>query len=191
MAKSSKSATPKAPPAGFDLTQIHVVEASFLDCIISTEIPATGFVLAARFEVLDLLAVPSFDVAAGRIYYTLSLGVESSDAASTPTGATGFFRLHFAFQVDNLADYIQNDPEHDGPFPTADLMAMLGGVAYATTRGMLFGKTAGTPLNGFALPLLSPQQLFQESIEKLMAEPPTDEAPPKAVTKKAAKESKK
>lgn len=173
-----------ATPPGFDLSRIHLLEASFLDCIVSTEIPETGFVPATVNEVSDLLAIPSFDMAARRIYYTLSLRVEASDGAGAPTGITGFFRVHFAFQVENLTDYTEEGAELDGPHPSADLMIMLGGVAYATTRGLLIGKTAGTPLNGFSLPLLSPQQLFYDSVAHLTDndEPLVEQAPPKKKT---------
>ncbi len=193
MPKSSAPAA--AAPPGFDLAQIHVVEASFLDCVVTTDIPVSGFVPPVVMEVLDLLAIPSFDMAAGQVYYTLSLRVATTGAAGAATGITGFFRIHFAFAVDNLSDYAEVDAGFDGSHPSADLMIMLGGVAYATSRGLLIGKTAGTPLNGFSLPLMSPQQLFYDSITQLndgtdeqQAEEPKKR---KAAVKRPAAKSKK
>lgn len=154
-------------PASFDLTQMHVMEALFLECTIAfepTEVVTEG---PYQFEVTNMLLEPAFDMAQAKVTYLLHVAVRQIASNGTSTGATGSFRIRFVFIVKNMAEYSRTSPDYEGAFPVRDLMIMLGGVAYSTSRGLLLAQTASTILNGFALPLRSPQDIFQESITVL------------------------
>ena len=162
----------------FDLTRIQLVEALFLDCTIRHEsIPSQSG--SNSFQINRLVLTPDFDMAEQWVSYLLELHINGLDEEDGPTGMLGEFRLYFKFEIDGIQEYSMTNASRKEPFPTTDLMVMLGGVAYSTMRGMLFGKTAGTPLSGFSLPLRNPKELFFESIKLLEAEA-------KAVPKKRA-----
>lgn len=162
--------TTNTVPASFDLARISLVEAIFIECTIAvapTEFAADG---PTQFEVQQVLLEPGFDMDVKQVFYIVNVKTRSVNAQQEPTGATGTFRLRFTFEVENISEYTQINPDFKGPFPVRDLMVMLGGVAYSTARGLLLGKTNGTILSGFALPLRSPLEIFQESIEALAAQ---------------------
>ena len=160
----------EASPKSFDLTRIRMVEASFLDCTIRSERAPVVPAESQQFQITRLLSVPNFDMAVQQVFYALELHVQGINGYDEPTGTVGEFRLYFAFEVANILEYSTTSESRDEPFPIADLLIMLGGVAYSTMRGLLFGKTAGTPLSGFALPLRSPKDLFFESLNLREAE---------------------
>ncbi|MBR7207273.1 hypothetical protein KB206_01500 [Microvirga sp. STS02] len=182
---------PAAPLLSFDLSRFRLAEAAFIQCLIDNG-AADGGTATASHGLTRVLLEPGFEMEVKRIYYTLSLAAAGYDEAGAPSGATGQFQLRFVFEVENLEEYSTTSEEFEGSFPIRDLMIMLGGVAYSTARGLVLGKTAGTPLAGFALPLRSPQELFQQSLQELEArdEPAAPKkrasasAKPKSVTTK-------
>jgi hypothetical protein len=175
---STTASNDSSKPKAFDLTRMQLVEALFLDCTIRHESASTQSDNNS-FQIDRLVLTPDFDMTEQRVSYTLELHINGMTEEGNLSGLRGEFRLYFKFAIDGIQEYSMTNASRKEPFPATDLMIMLGGVAYSTTRGMLFGKTAGTPLSGFALPLRNPKELFFESIKLLEAEA-------KAVTKKRA-----
>ncbi len=181
-ATTTDATQPEATPKSFDLTRIRMVEANFLDCTIRSAQAGSQ-----QFQITRLLSVPNFDMAAQQVFYTIELQLQGTNEGGEPTGTIGEFKLYFAFEVVDMLEYSATVEGQDGPFPIADLMIMLGGVAYSTMRGLLFGKLAGTPLSGFALPLRSPKDLFFESLNLLEAESKVDKQKKRTPAKRKPK----
>ncbi|RTQ52322.1 hypothetical protein EJV47_04680 [Hymenobacter gummosus] len=149
-----------------DLDRIHLAAAAFLECSIS---PSDGSGRdVRRFTIPDeTWLYPQFSVEEKRISYVVHVHCQGLCIDGKPTGTEGRFQVYFDFEVDNLSEHVLTTEGYDGPFPTRELMVMLGGVAYSTARGMIMTKVLDTPLNGFALPLRGPSELFQASMKRL------------------------
>jgi hypothetical protein len=170
-----------------DLTQIHLVTASFLECSISpakaTDQPVEQFALTEQAWLL-----PQFIIEDKRISYTVHAHCQGLCGQKQPTGVAGRFQLYFDFQVDNLDEHLAEYKEGSLLVPSHEMMVMLGGVAYSTARGMLLSKVQDTPLHGFALPLRWPVELLEASVKRMIAEQNAQEGPaPKKPAKPRAR----
>jgi len=86
-------------------------------------------------------------------------------------GASGIFYFRFFFTVDNLRELMVEAAGKSIPQP--QLAATLTSIAYSTARGILWARLAGTPLEGFALPIIDPMRLLLESSQEIAAEEKT------------------
>lgn len=174
-----------------DLDRIHLAAATFLEFSIS---PSDG---SGRNTIRYALPeetwlYPQFTVEEKRISFVVHVHCQGLCTDSKPTGVVGKFQVYFDFAVENLDDYLITSDTYDGPFPTRELMVMLGGVAYSTARGMIMTKVLDTPLNGFSLPLRGPSELFQVSMKRLQAmDAPANESEGSSKTKPARKRGRK
>ncbi|OUJ69939.1 hypothetical protein [Hymenobacter crusticola] len=80
-----------------------------------------------------------------------------------PVGVGGNFTVDIVFEVENLTDLLQMIDQHPRPIPDMQLATLLISIAYSTARGMLWTRVAGTPLEGFTLPIVDVMQLIKDS----------------------------
>jgi len=83
---------------------------------------------------------------------------------------TGRFHFRFFFNIDDLGDLMVESPPNPFPIVDPNLAATLTSIAYSTARGMIWARTAGTPLEGFGLPIINPMKLLVESSQADTAE---------------------
>lgn len=82
-----------------------------------------------------------------------------ADDAKSPLGLCGRFEMYFNFEVPNLKDLAVTQPVKGLTEPALQLAIMLTSISYSTARGILMARLGGTPLDGFALPLLDTAEL--------------------------------
>lgn len=79
-----------------------------------------------------------------------------------PLDLRGRFEMYFNFEVANLKDLLAGHPAQEITMPTFELAVMLTDISYSTARGILMTRLAGTPLDGFSLPLLNATDLVSQ-----------------------------
>lgn len=76
----------------------------------------------------------------------------------------GDFSIEFHFEVEDLTDYLEYQGE--GKALVSDqLLGTLLGIAYSTSRGLVYDRLHGSFLEGTILPVLNPLTLIQEDSE--------------------------
>ena len=126
--------------------------------------------IATQFRLtqdLDFTANPALN----RVGVQVRIGVETvmGDPAE-PVGSGGTFVLDFGFVVDNLPDLMVDIPPGAGDaleavtaqVPAPPLLVLLTSIAYSTARGVLWGRLAGTALEGFTLPVVDVNRLLSD-----------------------------
>lgn len=155
------------PPAIPDLAQLHLTHAFFLDCVIRHTMPAPAMLIPAD-ELhdlnLDFGLELRFDATEKYVELDPAFRLSFRNPAGEPVPLEGYFRLRFRFTVDNLPDLLVAVPEPPGLVPSADLILALASMSYSTARGMVIGKTAGTPFERLALPIIDAREFLARAL---------------------------
>lgn len=175
-----------------DLAQIQLARTAFLDCVIRTEVPGTFDITQITGYADPEVVIRTFcDLELREVGFDVQIRTTALNQAGQPLPATGYFRLHFVFQVRNLPDllFVNPDRPEAGETPNLPLTASLMGAAYSTARGMIVSKVSDTVLNGFALPLRAVQRLLDDTNQVLRNQlnEPALAAPVRAKSGRAAK----
>lgn len=156
-----------------DIAKIRLVE--FFPTEFAVRGNATGQQLAENGIATQFRLTQDLDFttnpAQNRVGVRVRVGVETvmGDPAE-PVGSGGTFVLDFVFSIDNLPDLLVTVPPEAGNAPAAELiqvpapqlLVLLTSIAYSTARGVLWGRLAGTALEGFTLPIVDVNQLLSE-----------------------------
>lgn len=156
-----------------DIAKIRLIE--FFPTEFAVRGNATGQQLAESGIATQFRLTQDLDFttnpAQNRVGIQVRIGVETvmGDPAK-PVGSEGTFVLDFGFSVDNLPDLLMVIPPEAGDAPGVEitqvpapqLLVLLTSIAYSTARGVLWGRLAGTALEGFTLPIVDVNQLLSE-----------------------------
>jgi hypothetical protein len=96
----------------------------------------------------------------GIVGIELRIGLKGLDAEQNVLNVEGRFWLRFTFKVNNAAELLGDKAEDSSANLPSAVYLLLLSVAYSTARGMLMGKTAGTPLQGVILPIVDVRELL-------------------------------
>ncbi|MEM0999363.1 MAG: hypothetical protein AAGN35_20060 [Bacteroidota bacterium] len=108
------------------------------------------------------------NAAEGIVRILLQVGIKGHMKGSSRKPKLGKLTTESFFYLEDYADWIVEEFDEDGE-PTAKLHelmnAILLGLAFSTTRGILTIRSLDTLLEGFILPVVAPQKLRQFQIE--------------------------
>lgn len=140
-----------------DVSQLSLFQYEIINASIKSSI---GFdpelVEGHEFNVnLDM----NFDEANKVVLAKLDFAISTKSSKEMPQ-AKGEFELVYAFHVGNLEDLIERD-EEGVLVVNAGLSNAIASVSYSTSRGILLTRFQGTPLSGFILPIINPNDLLK------------------------------
>lgn len=93
-----------------------------------------------------------------RLYFTMDARNEEEE----PLGVTVEYGIEFHFYVENFQDFIIESEGKELQMDSA-LPATLLGMAYSTSRGIIFERTRGTFFEGVILPVIDPFKALTEN----------------------------
>ena len=79
--------------------------------------------------------------------------------------ARGMFHFVYVFHIENLEELATAD-KMDQIVLSGDLGNSLASITYSTTRGILIARLNGTSLEKFILPVIDPNQLLNQQLQK-------------------------
>ena len=127
--------------------QVEAAESFDADSVLKHQVKST---LELGFNITDKLVKADFTIA----ITADSEGLEKSSV-------TGNFHFVFVYKVDNLDELAivgkNNMVDLDGALGNA-----LSSITYSTSRGILLTRLQGTALQNFILPVINPNNLFND-----------------------------
>lgn len=113
---------------------------------------------AAEFNIAKDIG---YNLEKGGTRYRLFFSMNSQDNKGQPLGVKVEYGIEFHFQINNFKAFTQESKE-GGTQIDANLAATLLGIAYSTSRGIIFERTRGTFFDGLLLPVIDPYKLLHD-----------------------------
>lgn len=132
------------------MLHVRIVKASVEHPVESDFTPLKGFGT-------DMSYKGGFNLTDKRVRAELEIKVKTDSEQSNE--ATGFFNLHFYYQVDNLDELSRMNNEVLEV--SGDLQSTLASISYSTARGILLTRFQGTIFQDFYLPIIQPSRLLE------------------------------
>lgn len=158
---------PTANNKKLDFTKLLLTEASFLEfCVKNNSSNNSPISSIAGFD-CKFSTNTTFSIKEKGVKVELHIKCQALNDKNEAFGIEGEFELGFTFSVFNIEDYLVKSKVSESMVPGPFLVISLLGTAYSTARGMIITKTLGTPLEGFALPIVDAQALLGESPKEI------------------------
>ena len=149
-----------------DIQKIKIVEGSIPEFLIKGRQSISALMAQDETATINLSQRVEIGLADTATHIAVSLKVACEAVAgesAEPIGISGSFVVDIVFEVENLTELLFMVDQHPKPIPDAQLVTLLISIAYSTARGMLWTRIAGTPLEGFTLPIVDVVQLIKDS----------------------------
>lgn len=145
-----KKESPKIIPEKIKIFSINIIKAQFDTSDAFLDAPEK----ADSYE-FGMASVWAHNFEAGRTRIRLFFTLKGLDSESNKIGLEVEYGIEFHFHIDNFQDFLLESKVH-GTQMDASLGATILGMAYSTSRGIVFERTSGTFLNGVLLPVIDP-----------------------------------
>lgn len=100
---------------------------------------------------------------AKKIIFTFNILIEFKNE-NIENSAKASFDIQYLFEVDNL-DELSNVHEDGTPIVDGSLTLTLAGIAYSTSRGLVYNLTDQSLLGGIIIPVVDPMSLLKPEDE--------------------------
>ncbi|WP_181305533.1 hypothetical protein [Rufibacter sp. XAAS-G3-1] len=157
---------PTTPQKALDFSKLVFKEAAFLDFCIKNNTTSHAAPISINAFNCTFSTSNSFSLEEKGIKVQLHIQCYAVNEKEEPIGIEGEFNLGFTFIIQNIEEYLIKSKTSDEMIPGPHLVIPLLGTAYSTARGMLLTKTLGTPLEGFALPIVNANDLIKDKPKK-------------------------
>lgn len=149
---------PQIIPDQIHLEQIHILSANFETDNHYREHPVQPHSIRFAFG-KDI----AHNMELGRSRFRLSIVMTGLNKEEKPLGLELKYELEFHFKVDNFHDFVHTSEDKtiqlDGVYG-----ATLLGIAFSTSRGIIYERTRGTFMDGVLMPVVDPMKFLLEEI---------------------------
>ena len=101
--------------------------------------------------------------------FELTILIKGIDLDKKENGISGEFTIDFVFSYYEFEKMIINNSDEDNKTVISKgFTSTLLGLAYSTSRGIIFTRTLGTPLEGCTIPVINSMNLL-DTLKKVKA----------------------
>lgn len=113
---------------------------------------------------ISLRFVTTLETESVRVYaYIVYNYYETAESPASPPNILLNFESSFDFVLTNMNAIAEKTK--NGLVLQTPVLAMLGGIAVSTSRGMIIEKTSGSYLNQFFVPIINPEDLVKGLVQ--------------------------
>lgn len=155
MNMSQSGSYPTVHPDSIELLDFRVFRSKIEteDDFLNNPVPVKGYSL-------EQYAEHGIEKEEEKVGIRIYVAVQGMDEEHNFLGLKGEFGIEYKFWVEGLSDHL--DHEGDPPEISGKLVATLAGIAYSTSRGVIYDRVEGSHLQHLILPVVDPKQLLED-----------------------------
>lgn len=146
----------KVDPSKIHLSGMRVLKAHF-----ESQIEGLGNTQIANFNI-GMKSDSGFNLQENYHRIVIFLKIKAVNERGEIIDASAEYQIEYHFTIENLNDFVEYQDNGENFTVSPTIGATIAGIAYSTSRGIVFDRTQGTDFNGVILPVINPSHLLDQ-----------------------------